>query len=94
MLTIRDSQMQTMAQAAPGKPMVLPCAKTATWIEVRLTDEDGNAAAGTRFHIQLPDLSVMEGALDDDGKVRFEQIVAGQAEITFPELESREWKPK
>jgi hypothetical protein len=94
MLTIRDSQMQNMAQAAPGTQMIQPCDKTATWIEVRLTDEDGNPCVGASYRIQLPDSSIMLGALDDEGKVRFEQIVPGQAEIAFPEIDGREWKPK
>ena len=94
MLKVRKSQMQGMGESAPGQQMVQPCDKTATWIEVRLTDEDGNPSAGERYRIVLPDSSVMEGALDEEGKARFEQIVPGKAQITFPEIDGREWKPK
>jgi protocatechuate 3,4-dioxygenase beta subunit len=94
MLTIRDSQMQAMAKALPGKQTIQPCNDTATWIEVRLSDEDGNAMAGAKYRIQLPDFSIMEGALDDEGKVRFDGIVPGQSLIDFPGIDGREWRPR
>ena len=94
MLEIRDSQMNEMARAMPGTQMTLPCKDTATWIDVRLSYDDGKPVAGAKYRIQLPDSSILEGALDDEGKVRIEGIVPGQAVIEFPVIDAREWKPK
>jgi hypothetical protein len=93
-LTVRQSQMQQMADATPGTRVVCPCPERATWIEVRLVDEHDDPFPGERCRIRLPDSSTMEGFLDQEGKVRFEGIVPGQTVITFPDLDAKEWKPK
>ena len=90
MLTIRDAQMQTMADTSPGRPMVAPC--NPTWIEVRLVDADKRPVPGQRYRIRLPDSSLAEGVLDDEGKARFEGILQGQCSVCFPEIDSKEWK--
>jgi hypothetical protein len=92
-MNIRKSQMEAMADASPGTQMVLPCKEDATWIEVRLVDRQQKPVAGERYRIRLPDSSLREGTLDNDGRVRFDNIVGGQAEITFPNLDKRDWKP-
>lgn len=94
MLTIRDSQMKAMAKAKPDQQMQVPCQNTATWIEVSLSDEDGNPMSGAEYRIQLPDYSIRQGALNEEGKVRFDGIVPGQAVVEFPEIDGREWRPK
>ena len=91
MLMIRDTQMNALADASPGQRTVIPCKPT--WIEVRLIDQNRNYVPGERYRITLPDSSVREGALDQDGRVRIEGIVAGQCRITFPDRDSREWEP-
>jgi hypothetical protein len=91
MLTVRDSQVDSMAKDSPGTQMKVPCPADATWIEVQLLDRNQKPMPGEKYKIQLPDSSIMTGALDKDGKVRFDNIVAGQAQITFPEIDSREW---
>ncbi|HEX4772685.1 MAG TPA: hypothetical protein VH351_17765 [Bryobacteraceae bacterium] len=58
MLEIRDSQLKTMAAASPSTPMVKPCPTDATWIEVHLVDEAGNAVAGEKYRIRLPDHNI------------------------------------
>jgi type VI secretion system secreted protein VgrG len=73
--------------------MTQPCPDAATWIEVQLLDDDGNPVAGAKYCVELPDYSIRKGALDAQGKVRFDQIVPGEAKIQFPELDAREWKP-
>ena len=91
MLTVRPSQMQNMAEASPGTKMVVPCAADATWIEVQLLDKQNNPMVGEKYQIRLPDSSLMEGTLDENGKVRFDRIVAGRATITFPNFDTGEW---
>lgn len=91
-LAIRNDQMQTMATSSPDTKMVQPCPLSATWIEIKLVDPDGAPVAGARYHIQLPDSSVWEGEFDESGTVRVDGIVPGQATVTFPDLDAREWK--
>ena len=65
-----------------------------TWIEVHLVDLDNNPLAGERYQIRLPNSSLREGTLDSAGKVRFDGITPGQATISFPDIDGREWAAK
>ncbi|MDO9018254.1 MAG: hypothetical protein Q8S73_24050 [Deltaproteobacteria bacterium] len=56
-----------------------------TWIEIELTDMDGNAMPGERYWIKLPDGTVREGALDQHGRAYFDQLDPGSAEIRWPD---------
>ncbi len=94
MLKIEDTQMQALAAASPGKQMIAPCPKQATWIGIQLVDKDGKPVAGEKYRVVLPDSSVMEGATDKDGKASFQNIIAGQAKVSFPGIDGGEWKPK
>lgn len=85
--------MHEMADAAPGTPMVQPCADSATWIEVVLLDADDQPVAREPFELRLPDQSLRRGRLDEQGRVRVDGIVPGTASISFPELDAREWTP-
>lgn len=93
MLTVRKDQLQSMAKARPNTTLVAPCPADATWIEVVLVDQDGSPVANEKYHITLPDGSIQEGTLDQNGAVRFDSIVPGDAEISFPEIDAKEWKP-
>ena len=56
-----------------------------TWIELELTDMDGNAMPGERYWIKLPDGTVREGALDEHGRAYFGDLDPGSAEIRWPD---------
>jgi hypothetical protein len=92
-LTVRTEQLQQMADAEPGKVMVQPCASTAHWIEFRLVDESGRPVPYEPYDVRLPDQSRHRGELDHEGKVRFEGILPGQASISFPGIDEKEWWP-
>jgi len=68
-------------------------AKALTWIEIRLVDSAGKPVGGVGFEVKLPDGDVKSGKLDDSGVARFDQIVPGQCEVRFPELDGGDWKP-
>ncbi len=93
MLTIRETQKKDMAQSSPNKSVVQPCPDKLTWIEVELVDDDGNPIGSEAYKITLPDGSIRTGNLDGDGKARFDGIQPGSAQIAFPNLDGREWKP-
>ena len=93
MLTIRDSQMGAMGDASPNKPVVQPCATDPHFIEFQLLDQDNKPVPGEPFQVRLPDQSIVTGTLDNDGKVRFDPIIAGQASIIFTGMDKKEWRP-
>ena len=70
--------------------MRIPLASTLlpkTWIEIELTDMEGNPRAGERYWIQLTDGSVREGALDRHGRAYFGDLDPGECEIRWPDLD-------
>ncbi len=69
--------------------------KPVDWIEIVLTDKDGNPIAGEAYRIILPDgETAASGTLDDKGMARVEGIDPGSCKVTFPNLEKQAWKPK
>jgi hypothetical protein len=58
-----------------------------TWIEIELTDMEGNPVRGERYWIKLPDGTVREGALNEQGRAYFGGLDAGSAEIRWPDLD-------
>ena len=93
MISIRDAQMQALGNAAPGQQLVLPCQATQTWIEIRLVNSQGQPVPGERYELRLPDSSLMSGYLDDEGKARYDPIIAGMCQVSFPGLDAKEWWP-
>jgi hypothetical protein len=91
MLTIREQQLKSLGQAVPGTPMIAPCEPT--WIEVRLVDTENRPVAGERYRVQMPDHSIRQGSLNEEGRVRFDGIPAGQCHVCFPEIHGSEWSP-
>jgi hypothetical protein len=55
-----------------------------TWIELELLDMDGNPVPGEAYWIKLPDGTVREGALDQQGRAYFDNLDPGEAEIRWP----------
>jgi hypothetical protein len=90
MLTIRERQMTAMANARPGERVVAPCRPT--WIEFRLLDPSDRPVPGEEYRVRLADGALMEGSLNEEGRVRFEGILAGQCQICFPAIDGGEWK--
>jgi hypothetical protein len=75
---------------APWTPPARP--KVKTWIAFRLVDDAGKPVPDAAYTVTLPDGSVVTGALDEQGVVRFDEIDPGQCQITFPEIDAKEWK--
>ena len=65
------------------------------WIEIELSDEDGNPVPGEPYSITLPDGStVADGTLDEKGRARVDNIDPGTCKVTFPNLDEEAWQPK
>ena len=92
MLTIRQAQLTTFGDQAPNSRVIHVCDGT-HFIEFRLVDKNGLPVPGEPFRVRLPDQSLQTGTLDHEGKVRFENVCAGQATICFTGMDAKEWKP-
>jgi hypothetical protein len=64
-----------------------------SWIEIVLIDEDNNPVPGEHYQVTLPDDTVAEGTLDQNGFARIEGIPSGTCKITFPDLDKDSWQP-
>ena len=63
------------------------------WIRIKLVDQKGRAVASEKYEIGLPDGSVRQGRLDDDGCAEVRGIPKGECDVTFPRLSKRLWGP-
>lgn len=64
-----------------------------TWVEVQLVDMAGNPMKSARYTIKLPDGSIQEGFLSQEGIARCDNIDPGMCEISFPDLDAEAWEP-
>jgi type VI secretion system secreted protein VgrG len=86
------------SSAPPAKPFVPsnnsdPSTPPKTgWVEVQMVDESSAAVAGLEYSIALPDGSVAEGTLDENGLVRVEGFDPGNCQVSFPGLDQGAWE--
>lgn len=78
-------------QVKPHKPTEEDKEKK-SWIEIELVDEEDNPVPGEKYKITLPDGSVAQGTLDQNGFARVEGIDPGTCQITFPDLDKDAWE--
>jgi hypothetical protein len=84
------AEPQAPAKKPPKKSSDAP---VKTWIAVQLIDDRGDPVPNAAYKVTLPDGSVMNGSLDDQGIVRFDEIDPGECLVSFPEIHAKEWKP-
>jgi type VI secretion system secreted protein VgrG len=92
----RNMALQDIAPAAPTHdPGSLENQDKRHWIEIELTDEDGNPVPGERYKITLPDgTTVADGTLNEKGMARVDHIDAGTCQVSFPDLDQEAWDSK
>jgi hypothetical protein len=63
------------------------------WFEIELLDDGDPPApmAGVKYKLELPDGTVIEGQLDDNGKARIAVADPSKCKVTFPEFDDNEW---
>ena len=64
------------------------------WIEIELVGEDDKPIPGEAYRLTMPDETVKDGTLDENGFVRVEGIEPGSVKVTFPNLDKDAWEPK
>lgn len=90
----RAEQQQTQTGkygATPTEPHH-PDENKTSWIEIEMLDEEDNPVPGETYQITLPDGSVAQGTLDENGFARIDGFDPGQCQITFPELDQEAWE--
>lgn len=77
---------------APPRARATPAKEpTKTWVEIELVDDAQKPVANRRYRVKVPEGTVYEGSLDAQGRARISGIDPGSCEITFPEIDAREW---
>jgi hypothetical protein len=62
-------------------------------IIIELVGEDDRPVAGERYRVVLPDRSVREGRLDNQGRATVTGIPSGTCKVSFPNLDTEAWEP-
>lgn len=65
--------------------------KGEAWVELELRDALGSSLGGTRYRVVGLMGDVHEGALDEAGFARVDEVSEGLCKITFPDLDGAEW---
>lgn len=86
------AERQSQEPAPPAKTTVSEAEKT--WIAIELVDrhDPPRPVPYARYRLTLPDGSIREGRLDHVGLAWVEGIDPGLCEVTFPEIDGREWR--
>jgi hypothetical protein len=62
------------------------------WIEILLVGQDDSPIPYEDYKVVLPDGTVVNGCLDQNGSARLQQIAsAGDCQISFPKLDQDAW---
>ena len=100
LVCLRAARMVPGAKSQEGEKPAPPPApppprptKTKTWIEIELVDDKGKPVVGERYRIVLPDGSQEEDRLDGNGRARLNNLDPGECQISFPDIDGREWEP-
>jgi hypothetical protein len=79
-------------EAPPPPAEDLGSSKVRSWIEIELLDESDRPVPGVRFRAVLADGSVREGTLNAQGLARLDDVEPGTCDLSFPDLDGREWE--
>ncbi len=69
-----------------------PDEEKTSWIEIEMVDEEDEPVTGEKYKITLPDDTLAEGTLDNNGFARVDGIDPGTCKVTFPELDKDAWE--
>jgi hypothetical protein len=93
----RSSSLETASQVAAITPSQLARQQPTVevhWIEIELLDENGAPVANEPYRLELPDGTIQTGKLDSEGRAFVSGIaVPGECQISFPDIDGREWHP-
>jgi hypothetical protein len=92
--TTTQAGQDDSAQTKPFKPPTTNDEKKTkiSWIEIELVNEKNQPVAGETYRITLPDQTVADGTLDENGFARVEGFEPGACKVTFPNLDQDAWE--
>ena len=64
-----------------------------TWIAIEVLDDRGKPVAGERYRVKVPGGTYEEGNLDEKGRAKITNIDSGMCDVSFLDVDGREWKP-
>ena len=82
----------TPAEARPRPRPVVADEPMKTWVEIELLDQTGKPVPNEKYLVTTPEGVIKSGSLDEKGRARITDIDPGTCEISFPDIDGREWK--
>jgi hypothetical protein len=84
-----------IVRPAPPRPRPRPVAleDLKTWIEIELLDNEDKPVPNERYLIKVPGGTTETGTLDANGRARITGLDPGMCDISFPDIDLREWRP-
>lgn len=67
--------------------------KDSHWVGIKLKDDQGNPVAGEPFKLKLPDGTIVEGKLNDEGRAEVRGVPEGKSQVCFPKIDKDQWRP-
>ena len=80
-------------EAAQAQQQTAPGPEEQHFIEIELLDDAGNAVAGERYFVELPDGSSISGRTDGNGRARIDGVDPGTAKVSFPDMDQSVYTP-
>lgn len=77
----------------PSRPRSAPVEEpTKTWVEIELLDHAGKPVPNQSYLVIVPEGVKKSGKLDARGRAKITDIDPGMCQISFPDIDGREWK--
>lgn len=77
-------------QSAVPRGVPVPLEDTKTWVEIELL-AGGKPVPNERYRVKVPGGVIEEGKLDGQGRARIVNLDDGMCDISFPDIDGREW---
>ncbi|WP_437329612.1 hypothetical protein [Sorangium sp. So ce381] len=85
----------TRPESSRGEGPEPPAKGDKGWIAIQLMDDGAppKPVPFMKYRIELPDQSVREGLLDQNGQALLQGIDPGTCKVSFPQLHGDDWRP-
>ncbi len=84
-------QQQRQAAQQQQQAVTPQVARSSTYIDLILVDDDGAPVAGAKYEVTTSDGRELQGSLDAQGRARVQGVGTGPCEVTFPEQPPDAW---
>jgi hypothetical protein len=84
-------QQQRQAAQQQQQAVTPQVARSSTYIDLILVDDDGAPVAGAKYEVTTSDGRELQGSLDAQGRARVQGVGTGPCQVTFPEQPPDAW---